>query len=587
MRRVLLALVMLVAMDVPAAAHATPATGPQAASPAQAARARQGPPTVGAGDLRFTPGRTLRYGSAHDAGLLPGPVAKLGPDVDSYLKPSPTHPLYPGAIVLAARDGVVAARHATGYALRYRDDTPTEFPRDRWIPVRRNTIFDLASMSKLFTTIAAIQQMQRGRIALDAPVTRYLPEFGRNGKSAITIRMLLTHTSGLRPDLPFYDYDGRAAQERALFDQTPQATPGTAYIYSDLNMITMQFVLEKVTGRGLDALVRDGITGPLRMSDTMYNPPASLRHRIAATEYEHVPPAQLNRGLVWGQVHDENAYALGGVAGHAGLFSTADDLAVLAQTILDGGRYGRARILDEDSVRLLFTDFNAAFPGNAHGLGFEINLPWYMDGMSSPVTIGHTGYTGTGIVIDPLSRSFVILLTNRVHPSRDWGSINPARRAVARDVARAVPVRPAEGRTAWFAPPVDDSTATLSAPIAASKVGFDLWYDTESTDVGAFEASPDGTTWTPVPLSLRAGPYDWTVPHTFSGFAGRRGARATATLPPGTTHVRWRFTTDPLNLGRGVYVDGVRAWNSGGRLVFDGERHPDAFHADGWTLSRD
>ena len=538
-------------------------------------------------DVRFTPGRTLRYGSPRDAGLLPGPLAGLGPDIDSYTEPSPVHPLYPGAMVLAARDGVVAARHATGYALRYRDDKPTEFPRDQWIPVRKNTIFDLASVSKLFTTIAAVQQIQRGRVALDAPVARYLPEFGRNGKAAITIRMLLTHTSGLRPDLPFYDYDGRAAQERALFGQKPRATPGTAYVYSDLNMITMQFVLEKVTGRGLDALVRDGITRPLRMTDTMYNPPEALRRRIAATEYEHVPPAQLDRGLVWGRVHDENAYALGGVAGHAGVFSTAHDLAVLAQTILDGGRYGRTRVLSEDWVRLLFTDSNTAFPGHAHGLGFEINLPWYMDGMSSPVTIGHTGYTGTSIVIDPLSRSFVILLTNRVHPSRDWGSVNPARRAAARDVARAVAVRPAKGRTAWFAPPVGDTTATLTAPIAASRVAFDLWYDTEPTDVGTFEASPDGTTWTAVPLSLRAGPYGWTVPGTFSGFAGRRWARAAATLPPGTTHVRWRYTTEPVNLGRGVYVDDVRAWDSGGRLVFDGERRPDAFRADGWTRTRD
>lgn len=583
MRRVLSVLVILVGMYVPGAAHAAPV-------PVAAARptVMAGPPTAGAGDVRFTPGRTLRSGSARNAGLLPGPVARLGPDVAGYTKPSPTHPLYPGAVVLAARNGVVAAHEATGYALRYRDDKPTELPRDQWIPVRDNTIFDLASMSKLFTTLAAVQQIERGTISLDAPVARYLPEFARNGKSAITIRMLLTHTSGLRPDLPFYDYSGRAAQEQALFEDTPQATPGTKYIYSDLNLITMQFVLEKVTGRTLDALVRDGITKPLRMSDTMYNPPASLRPRIAATEYQHVPPAQLDRGLVWGQVHDENAYALGGVAGHAGVFSTAHDLAVLAQAILDGGRYGGARILRESSVRLLFTDFNTAFPGNAHGLGFEIDEPWYMDGMSSPVTIGHTGYTGTSIVIDPLSHSFAILLTNRVHPSREWGSINPARRAVARDVARAVPVRPAAGRDSWFSQTVDESTATLTAPIAAARVAFDLWYDTESTDLGTFEASADGRTWKPVPLSLRAGPYAWTVSSAFSGFAGRRWAHATATLPAGTKQVRWRYTTDPLNEGRGVYVDAVRAWDASGRLVFNGERRPDAtrFRPDGWKLSR-
>ena len=576
MRRLVLVLVMLVTMCIPGAAYVLPAAAVTA-----------GPPTAGAGDVRFTPGRTLRDGSARDAGLLPGPLAKLGPDIAAYTRPSPTHPLYPGAVVLAARDGVVAAHEATGYALRYSDDAPTELPRDQWIPMRKDTIFDLASMSKLFTTLAAVQQVERGTIRLDAPVATYLPDFARNGKDAITIRMLLTHTSGLEPDLPFYTYDGRAAQEQALYDETPQSTPGTAYVYSDLNLITLQFVLEKVTGRPLDQLVRDGITKPLRMTDTMYDPPASLRPRIAATEYEHVPPAQLNRGLVWGQVHDENAYALGGVAGHAGVFSTAHDVAVLAQAILDGGRYGATRILRESSVRLLFTDFNTAFPGDGHGLGFEIDQPWYMDGLSSPVTIGHTGYTGTSIVIDPLSHSFVILLTNRVHPSRDWGSINPARRVAARDVARAVPVRPAEGRDAWFSQTVDGSTATLTAPIAGARVAFDLWYDTESTDVGAFEASPDGTTWTPVPLSLRAGPYAWTVPGTFSGFSGRRWARATATLPPGTKQVRWRYTTDPLNEGRGVYVDGVRAWDASGRLVFDGERTPDRFGGTGWVRSAD
>lgn len=579
MRRVLSVLVILVLMYVPGAAHAVTPDARDAVKP--------GPPTAGPADVRFTPGRTLRTGSPSNAGLLPGPIAKLAPDIAAYTKPSPTYPEYPGAVVLAARNGVIAANDATGYAVKYKDDKPTEFPKDQQIPARPDTIYDLASMSKLFTTIAAVQQIERGTIKLDAPVATYLPEFARNGKDAITIRMLLTHTSGLEPDLPFYKYDGRAAQEEALYEETPQATPGTAYVYSDLNMITMQFVLEKVTGRTLDALVRDGITKPLRMTDTMYNPPASLRPRIAATEDEHVPPAQLNRGLVWGQVHDENAYALGGVAGHAGVFSTTRDLAVLAQTILDGGRYGNARILDEDSVRLLFTDFNSRFPGNAHGLGFELNLPWYMDGMCTPVTMGHTGFTGTSIVIDPLSHSFVILLTNRVHPSRDWGSNNPSRRAVARDVARAVPVRPATGRDAWFAGQADDTTATLTAPIAARKVAFDLWYDTESTDTGAFEASPDGTTWAPVPLTLRAGPYAWTVPGTFSGFAGRRWATATAALPAGTKQVRWRYTTDPLNQGRGVYVDAVRAWDAAGHLAFDGDRTPDAFTADGWTRSGD
>ena len=177
------------------------------------------------------------------------------------------------------------------------------------------------------------------------------------------------------------------------------------------------------------------------MTDTMFNPPARLVDRIAATEAQ--PWA--GRPMIRGEVHDENAWSLGGVAGHAGLFSTAHDLAVLARTLLNGGRYGHARILEADTVRAMLVNENAEFPGDSHGLGFELDQRWYMDGLSTPVTFGHTGFTGTSVVIDPLSDSFVILLTNRVHPTRDWGSNNPARRAVARDLARAIAVRPLEG----------------------------------------------------------------------------------------------------------------------------------------------
>jgi CubicO group peptidase (beta-lactamase class C family) len=573
--RPLLVLLIASCLCVPAVAQATPQ--------------EDGPPTVTADDLTFTPGRTLHYGSAASAGLLPDRVAAMATDAAAYetALPGAAHPLYPGAVVLAGHDGTIVQHNASGYALRYADDTPTELPRDQWIPMRKDTIFDLASMSKLFTTMVALQEIERGKVSLDATVASYLPDFAQNGKGVITIRQLLTHTSGLRPDLPFYNVQGRAAQEAMLYADTLQATPGTAYIYSDLNLITMQFVLEKVTGKPLDVLVRDGITGPLKLRDTGYNPPASKKQRVAATEYEHTPYAALNRGLVWGQVHDENSYALGGVAGHAGVFSTAHDIAIVAQMILDGGRYGRTRVLRDGSVRLIFTNFNQKFPSNSHGIGFELNQRFYMAGLSSPVTAGHTGYTGTDIVIDPLSHSFSILLTNRVHPSRNWGSITPARQSVAQDLALALPVRPAEGRDAWFSQTKDKTTATLTAPITgATRLSFDLWYDTESSDLGVLETSADGTTWTPAPFSLRSGRNEWSVNGTFSGFAGRRWARATATLPAGTTAVRWRYTTDPVYQGRGVYVDGVRAFD-GGRLVFDGERRADAgrFQPSGWVVS--
>ncbi|MCW2865414.1 MAG: beta-lactamase [Actinoallomurus sp.] len=561
-----------------------------APSIARAAPQASGPPTVTAGDLKFTPGRTLHYGSAAHAGLLPDQVAAIAKDAASFetALPGAAHPLYPGAVVLAAHNGTIVQHSASGYALRYADDKPTELPQDQWIPMRNDTIFDLASMSKLFTTIVALQEVERGKIDLDATVASYLPDFAQNGKGTITLRQLLTHVSGLRPDLPFYNYTGRAAQEQALYAEKLQNPVGTAYVYSDLNLITMQFILEKVTGRTLDVLVHDGITGPLGLRDTGYNPPASKKQRIAATEYEHTPYAALNRGLVWGEVHDENSFALGGVAGHAGVFSTAHDIATLAQMILDGGRYGHVRVLRDSSVRDIFTNFNQKFPNNSHGIGFELNQRFYMGGLSSPVTAGHTGYTGTDVVIDPLSRSFSILLTNRVHPSRNWGSINPARVAVAGDLARAIPVRPADGRDAWFSQTKDKTTATLAAPVTgATRLSFDLWYDTEETDLGVLETSADGTTWTPAPFSLRSGRNAWTSDGTFSGFAGRRWANATATLPAGATQVRWRYTTDPLYEGRGVYVDGVRASDEKGHVVFDGERPADAarFITNGWVLS--
>ena len=151
------------------------------------------------------------------------------------------------------------------------------------------------------------------------------------------------------------------------------------------------------------------------MEDTGYNPPTG--HVRAATEYQTAPP----RGMVRGEVHDENAWSLGGVAGHAGVFSTADDLAILSQALLDGGTYGGHRILDPSSVELLVTDFNQAFPGDSHGLGFELDQRWYMDALPAPRPPGHTGYTGTSVVIDFASRSFAILLTNRVHPSPRLG----------------------------------------------------------------------------------------------------------------------------------------------------------------------
>jgi bacillopeptidase F (M6 metalloprotease family) len=215
-----------------------------------------------------------------------------------------------------------------------------------------------------------------------------------------------------------------------------------------------------------------------------------------------------------------------------------------------------------------------------------------MDALSSPATFGHTGFTGTSMVFDPISGSFVILLTNRVHPTRDWGSNNPARRAVARDVARAVAVRPAQGRTAWFSGLADATSARLTLPVTpgaagVAQVDFDLWYDTEAGfDVLTFETSADGgQTWAPVPFSLRSGGDVITTDGRISGFGGRvwHQAGAAVDVSAGEQLFRWRYDTDALYLGRGVYVDGVRV------IGPDGERldQPGAFRSEGWVRSGD
>ncbi|SCF11475.1 CubicO group peptidase, beta-lactamase class C family [Micromonospora purpureochromogenes] len=543
-----------------------------------------GPPVVTPADIHFRQD-TLRPGSAGEVGLLPAQVDRLPADLAAYLQPTPDHPGYPayaGAVVLAAKDGVVVQHAAVGTAVRYAAVGPppglvgVELPADQQIPMRPDTVFDLASVSKLFTTIVTMQQVERGRVDLDAPVARYVPEFAAGGKEAVTVRMLLTHTSGLPAFTPLWSRHPTPAERFAAALATPLAAPpGTRYVYSDLGLIALGVLVERVTGRPLADLVRDGVTAPLGMTDTGYNPGPERRSRIAATEYQ--PYA--GRGLVWGEVHDENAWSLGGVAGHAGVFSTAADLSLLCQSLLNGGEYRGRRILRADTVRAMLVNYNApleaAYPESDRGLGFELNKHWYMMGLSSPVAFGHTGFTGTSIVIDPLSHSFVILLSNRVHPDRGWGSNNVARRAVARDLAEAMPVRP-RSRAAWRADPRDLATVTLTAPLRRAAQGgaasFLLWYDTEPRyDSARFEVSTDGGgTWAPARMLLRHGDRHWTSDGTVTGYGGRVWWQVSVTLPDQATHLRWSSSTDGSGQGRGVYVDRVVAGDRDG-VLFDGE----------------
>ncbi|MFJ8082245.1 serine hydrolase [Streptomyces sp. NPDC096205] len=547
---------------------------------------------------------TLRHGSPERAGLLPAPLRQLVADAEAFLGPSPKHPWYAGAVLLAGRGGTVALHQPIGKAVRYAEydaatDTAVEFPPGQQIDMAEDTVFDLASVSKLFTSILAVQQIERGALELEAKVAAYLPEFGAAGKQDITIRQLLTHTSGFRAWIPLYSAPTYEEKLRLIWNEAPLNPPGTRYLYSDLNLISLQLVLERITGRTLDVLLHDEITAPLGMHRTRYNPPASWKPRIAATEVARRPWSGLDRGLVWGEVHDENAFSLGGVAGHAGVFSCAWDLAVLGRALLNGGSYGRARILRAESVELMFTDFNTAFPGDEHGLGFELYQHWYMGAMATPRTAGHTGFTGTSLVLDPTTDSFLIVLGNSVHPVRSWRSGSAPRVAAANNLARSVAVRPRHGRTAWFSGMANATTATLALP-ALDTSGGDarlrcaLWWDTEpQADPLVLEASGDGgATWRPVPF-VTVRPGEETVEHpagSVSGWSGRVWHRLSAALPAEPHLVlRWRYATDRLYVGRGVYVDALRVESGDDEVLFDEGRPADRarIEATGWTASAD
>jgi CubicO group peptidase (beta-lactamase class C family) len=445
-------------------------------------------------------------------------------------------------------------------------------------------------MSKLFTTIVVLQLIEDDLVDLNAPVARYVPEFAAGGKEDVTVRMLLTHTSGLPPDPnpDLWTYPAREDRLPAALATALNGTPGGQYVYSDIGFIALGTLVQRVTGLPLDEAVHRQVTGPLGMTDTVYNPPPKLFPRIASTEWQ----PYVGRGMVRGEVHDENAWSLGGVSGHAGVFSTADDIAILCQTLLNGGQYGDVRILRTGSVRTALVNYNARFqsryPDSDRGLGFQLSTYSYMGPLASPVTFGHTGYTGTSVVIDPLSRSFVVLLANRVHPDRNWGANTVARAKLASDLAYANPVRPLDEETAWRADREKLGTSRLAAPLSDpvndAAANFQLWYDTDLRhDTVRFETSTDnGKTWSPTTMNLSWDGDQWKAPGEVEGYGGRHWWRVSANLPDGTTDMRWSYITrgpgPNVNAqGRGAYVDKIRVDDAGVGPV----------DADGWSRASD
>ena len=490
----------------------------------------------------------LHEGSAAEAGFVPQALD----DIDGSVSRALARRVAPGAVVLVARRGVIAKWQAYGYASLYKngDYALADDPR----PMQKDEIFDMASVSKLFTAVAIMQLWDEGKFKLDDPVAKYLPQFGVHGKEDVTIRQLLTHTSGFRPDppTPLYEIKGSRKDRLDYVLQLPlEHPPGTHYVYSDINFITLGALIEKLSGEREDVFIRKHLTGPLHMTDTAYDPPADLKPRIAATEYQ----PWTHRGMLWGQVDDENAWALGGVAGHAGVFGTARDLAVFGQMVLNGGSYDGARVLSQRAVDLLLTDWNKKFPGDAIGLGWSIDQPWYQGALAGPHTAGHEGFTGTALTINTRNDIVTVVLTNRVHPNRNGPSSVTALHHINTGIANAIPVVPSKDSEAWFSGYGDYLNRTLTATVesqSGATLSFRTWYRLQDgDDYGSVEASPDGVHWQA--LGLLTGSSDgWQT--------------KTMDLPSNTRYIQFRYRTDEKINGRGWYVDDLQI-HAGGKTT--------------------
>ena len=280
-----------------------------------------------------------------------------------------------------------------------------------------STMWDMASLTKVIAPPTAVMQLyERGLLDLDAPVQGYIPEFVGPMKERVTVRMLLTHSSGLPADPAQYLYQEASTRDSmlALLYATPlDTTPGTRMVYSDIGAILLGVIVERVSGEPLDRYVAEHVVRPLKLHETMFRPPRALWPRCAPTEVDTIYRHRQMRG----QVHDENAYALGGVAGHAGLFSSGRDLARFARMYLNGGTLDGARIVKPETIAL-FTKLQDSTLSN-RALGWEKPTGRNSAGhLLSRQAFGHTGFTGTSIWIDPAKDLFIILLTNRVDPTR-------------------------------------------------------------------------------------------------------------------------------------------------------------------------
>jgi uncharacterized protein YbbC (DUF1343 family)/CubicO group peptidase (beta-lactamase class C family) len=342
--------------------------------------------------------------------------------VDAVIEQAIQERQIPGAVLVVGHDGRVIYRKAYG-------ERALEPRRE---PMTLDTIFDLASLTKVIATTTVVMQLvEQGKVRLNDPVAKYLPEFAQNGKEDITLRQLLTHYSGLEPDLDLKTtWEGKETAYGMAFAGAPEDPPGSKFTYSDINFIVLGALVERVSGETLDEYAMRHIFVPLKMMHTRFLPPASWLPKIAPTQYDE------NEHMLWGVVHDPTARRMGGVAGHAGLFSTGDDLAKFAQALLNGGD----GILSALSVEKMTRPEQPPSAPVLRGFGWDIDSPFSSNrGDLLPVgSYGHTGWTGTSMWIDPTTRTYIILLTNAVHPR--GGNAIGLRTKVATAVAAALPL---------------------------------------------------------------------------------------------------------------------------------------------------
>jgi CubicO group peptidase (beta-lactamase class C family) len=386
---------------------------------------------------RHFPAGTHEIFIANASGIRTPLLDNIAPTIEQSI----TNGNYPGAVVLIGHHGQIIYRGVFGNRRILPDVAPMQF----------DTIFDVASLTKVVATTPAIMQLiEEGRIEIDAPVSQYWPAFAEHGKQHVTIRELLTHTSGLPLEV---SHQTKQINDHEMIKKIEQLklihSPGSQFLYSDLNFIALAHVVEMISNEHIDHYAEDHIFKPLGMNDTNFRPSEKLRDRIAPTEL-------IDDQLRWGEVHDPVAYLAGGVSGNAGLFSDAKDLGIYAQSLLDGGKLPHTfrdgnhqsdHFLGPLSVTKMTTPQTPNNMSDVRGLGWDIDSPYSNRGVLFPVrSFGHTGWTGASLWIDPVTQTWIVILTSRAHPSPAvHNQLVQDRRTIANIVSASIIDVPAYG----------------------------------------------------------------------------------------------------------------------------------------------